>query len=197
MAYFVRPDIDFVNRPYKVPNQNESPDFAQFLIDKEDDIMKSLLGWELWDALKTAMADGGYETPNDSTEYLAQKYIDLIDGAQYTYLGDTWKWEGLNKMLVPALYGYWLPEYIKLMNIGVIQNLAEPDKSEVVSPGHKISRAWNEFWKRAGGWVGTDYDHRNTLYGFMMANYETDYTTWFPTDDWNPELPDNPNQLNL
>lgn len=169
MALFVTASIDFINRPYRVPNQNESTDFSAWLTQTESDVMESLLGWDLWTSFQTALLD----------DYPAQKWEDLRDGAEYTYGGYTWKWKGLNDMLVPILYSKWLETYYnKLSNIGI--GLNAKDDYTVINPAVAISQAQNVFARMAGA----NRTYSNSLYGFLLANYETDYTEWKPTVDW-------------
>lgn len=160
---------DFLNKPYKIPNQDESKDFDQWLEDTEDQILKELLGFELWDAFSNAI-EGGTTT---------QRWIDLRDGDTYEYGGYTFKWEGMEKMLKPYIYSIWVREsFDKLTNIGV--GINTKTDFTVISPASRIIKAQNEFSRLAGG----NKNAENSLYGFLLANYEDSYPEWDPLQHW-------------
>jgi hypothetical protein len=170
MAQFVTASIDFIQRPYLIPNQYEATDFSAWLTDNESQIMEDLLGWDLWEAFQAGLVP----------DYPDQKWEDIRDGAEYDYGGYTWKWAGLNKMLVPKLYSLWLSDaFDKHTNIGI--GINQKADFNIISPALRISRSHNTFSRLAGG----DRNYANSLYGFLLANYETDYTEWKPLIDWN------------
>jgi|SRR5688572_30096095 len=184
-ALFVDP-TDFTNKPYKIPNQEESKDFDQWLEDKEDEILKDLLGWQLWDSFSNAI-EGGTTTT---------KWVNLRDGTTYEYGGYTFKWEGMEKMLIPYIYSMFIREsFDKLTGSGVVLNgttSATPGANfTIINPSVRITRAQNEFSRMAGGCYRAD----DSLYGFLLANYEDTYTEWSPTSTWKD--PGKENQFDL
>lgn len=160
---------DFVRKPYKIPNQEENNEFPEWLEDKEDEILKSLLGNELWDAFSNAIE-------GDTT---TARWVNLRDGDDYEYGGYTFKWFGMNKMLIPYIYSVYVREsFEKISNIGpginTVQNFT------VINPAPTIARAQNEFSRYAGGCKNAE----DSLYGFLLANYEDTYPEWSPVQDW-------------
>ena len=115
---------DFNDRPNKVPNQPESRDFVSFIGNKEEDLaIKYLLGYELWAEFSAALAGSGT---------LDQKWIDLRDGAEYTYNSRTYRYKGWVDLIRPAIMAEWVPLTTwKLTNIGFVENDA-PDKSSLM-----------------------------------------------------------------
>ena len=169
MAALFVDEYDFIYTPYKVPNQSESTSFQTYLAVKEEDILKALMGWEFWAEFWAAITG---VAP-------AQKYIDIRDGAEYTYGGETFKYEGLNDFLVPAIWAHWQRDNaFKVTNIGVGIN-TKTDFTNL-NPGNVISRAYNEYSYK----VGNEECYRNTFWGFMQANYAT-YTAWEAFEDFN------------
>lgn len=173
-ALFIYPN-DFTNKPYKIPNQEESKDFDQWLEDKEDEVLNRLLGFQLWDAFSNAI-EGGTTTA---------KWVNLRDGDTYEYGGYTFKWMGMNKMLIPYVYAMFIREsFDKLTASGVTLNgttNAVPGANfTIISPATRITTAQNAFSRMAGGC----YNAANSLYGFLLAKYETDYTEWSPLSTW-------------
>ncbi len=157
---------DFIDREYKIPNQNESRDLEAFIEKHEIEILKEILGYELFAEFETAL--------NDSGE-LDQKWVDLKDGAEYTYATKTYKWLGLVDLLKPAVYSRWI-NYgtYKFTNVGFIQNNAQQQSATLEDMEPFIVRAWNEFVLK----VGHNCEQRyGTFYGFMKVN-ESDYTGW-------------------
>lgn len=168
MAALFVDEYDFIYPPYLVPNQNESTWFQRYLQDKEEEILKRVMGWEFYAEFNTAIQG---VSP-------AQKYVDIRDGAQYTYGGETFKYDGLNDFLVPAIYALWLRDSaFKTTNIGIGTN--QKTDFNVLNPANVISRAYNIYSDK----VGNNRNYRNTFWGFMQANYLT-YTAWDAFEDF-------------
>lgn len=165
---------DFLNRPYKVPNQEESRDFISFIEDKEAYIaIKYLLGQSLWDEFKAQMeTSGGPE----------ERFQLLYDGADYTNNGKTYHYNGWIDLVRPAIYSEWLPESLYInTNVGVVINNA-PQMSSVQDDQYVFQvRAWNDFVNKAGGYHRYSYKNSyncvSTFYGYMKAN-ESDFESW-------------------
>lgn len=157
---------DFVDRPYKVPNQEESRDFIAFLEAKEDELGRMILGHELWEEFADALADSGTLDPI---------YEALRDGAHYDYNNKTHRYAGWVDMVRPGIFSEWLANMpYKLTNVGYIQNDA-PDKSSLLDDQFSFQVAhWNEFVRKVGGSRLYRYNCVDSLYGFLKAN-EDDY----------------------
>lgn len=160
---------DFVDRPYKVPNQEESRDFIAFLESKEEELGRLILGHELWEEFTDALQDSGA---------LDAIYEALRDGATYTYNNKTYRYAGWVDMVRPGIFAEWLQNMpYKLTNVGYIENNA-PDKSKLLEDQYSFQVAhWNEFVRKVGGSRHYRYNCRDSFYGFMRAN-EDDYPTW-------------------
>lgn len=161
---------DFLDREYKIPNQNESRDLEAFIEKHEKEILKELLGYELFAELEAAL---------ESSAELEDRWVDLRDGAEYTYNDKTYKWLGLVDLLKPAVYSRWINVgTYKFTNVGFVQNNAQQQSATLEDMEPFIVRAWNEFVLK----VGYNYEQRfGTLYGFMKAN-EADYDGWCFTE---------------
>lgn len=162
---------DFNDRPYKIPNQNESRDLESWIEAKENELLKLILGYELWKEFTEAL-DGSGE--------LEQKWIDLRDGAEYEYGGKTYKYNGLVDLLRPAIYALWVPEGTwKFTNSGYVQNEQTPDNSVTLNTSDEFQAVrWNEFVSKCNGFC---LSQCNTFYGFMKADEalaEPNYPDW-------------------
>lgn len=160
---------DFVDRPYKVPNQEESRDFIAFLESKEDELARMILGHELWEEFDDAVNESGA---------IDAIYEALRDGGTYEYNGVTYRYAGWVDMVRPGIFAEWLPNIpYKLTNVGYIENNA-PDKSTLLENQFEFQVIhWNEFVKKVGKAVGYSYNCIDSFYGFMKAN-EDDYPDW-------------------
>lgn len=153
---------DLENRPYRIPNQTESKDLLNFVRTAEVRIVKELLGITLYNAYVTGLEAA---TPD-------QKWVDLRDGAEYTYNSVEYEYAGLKNLLIPRIYSEWLRETRdKFTDVGTVYNTSE--RSERVSPARRIVECYNEFASKVGGF----YEQCNTFYGFVSVN-EADYPDW-------------------
>jgi len=161
---------DFRKRPYKIPNQEESQDFQEFVEAKEIELAtKYLLGWELWEEFAAALEASGA---------LDAKWEALRDGGTYEYSGVEYKFGGWVDLVRPGIYSEWLPNISdKLTNIGVINNSA-PQQSKFIEDQYPFQvGTWNKFVSKVGFHTAYGYNCKDTFYGFMLAN-EADYENW-------------------
>ncbi len=161
--------VHFNERPYKVPNQEESRDFSAFIEQAEDDIARMLLGHELWDEFNAAVNESG--SLDDPTR-------DLLDGAYYTYNEKTYQYKGWVDLVRPVIFSLWLPNSTyKLTNIGYVEN-TPTDKSTLIVDQYQFQiDVWNKFIEKVGYSAMWGHHHLNSFYGFMKAN-EDNYPTW-------------------
>ncbi len=160
---------DFTERPYRIPNQNESTDLLSFLSTEEARLaIENLLGYDLWKDFVEAY-DASLESGADP---LDQKWSKIIEGAEYTYGSYLMKYNGWVDLLRPALYSLWIPKGSqKLTNIGYVEN-APPQQSTLIDSFPSEVESWNQFVKKSG-----IYEHCHTFYGFMYEN-RADYPNW-------------------
>lgn len=168
---------DFDDRPYRIPNQQESKDFPEFVEAAEEEILVQLLGYEFYKELSDAL----------NTSNPDQIYIDFRDGAEYESGGKTYKYSGLVDLLKPAVFSLWTDQNAyKFTNIGHIVN-SPPQQATVIDNEPFAVGSWNAYVKLAGGYCGysrSTWNRKDNLYGFYLAN-KSDY----PTIVWkSPEL---------
>ena len=157
----------------------------------EEEILKKLLGYTLWKALDADLVDSVPQT---------QIYIDLVNGAEFTFTYEGYtintKWEGLVNTAKKSLLAYYTYYQYRRNFVGNATGIAEvvnkPENATVVSPLHKLTRAWNRMVDLYGETpnilfkypdyflTDSNYEHFNTqpsAYNFLLAN-STDYPTW-------------------
>lgn len=160
---------DFSDRPYKVPNQEESRDFLSFLESKEDELARIILGHELWEEFDAAV--------NGSGE-LDAIYVALRDGAEYQHNGKPYRYNGWVDVVRPGIFSEWLPNLThKLTNIGYVAN-SPTDKSTLLENQYEFQVLhWNKFVQKVGVSTRFGYNCKDSLYGFLTAN-AADYPDW-------------------
>ena len=165
---------DFIDTPFKVPNQEESRWFIGWMESKEEETLKSLLGVSLYNAFIAGIETSGT---------IEDRWINLRDGTTYEYNGVTYEWKGLVDLLKPRIISLWYP-YIhrKTTSVGVVINQGQQNTTSV-APDEEYVEAHNEYVKKVGGQIykhscATKYD--NCLYGFLKVN-EDDYEDWIFT----------------
>ena len=154
---------DFEDLPYKIPNQEETKEFVTFIEAKEEELLKEILGIDLYNEFIEALADSGE---------LADKWANLRDGAEYEY-SVTNEYKGLVDLLKPAIYSEWIfYTYRRLTAAAMIVNNGR-ENTTAVNPSWEIANNWNTWVKK----VGNAGYQKNNFYGFMIAN-EDDYENW-------------------
>lgn len=145
---------------------------------------------EQWDATVTYALDGKAASGNDVYKSLQadntnhpltdgawwvlleadNKYLQLANGASYSFNNEDYEWEGLKEMFIPYVYSIWMDSTsLSVTGTGTVESTNE--NAESVNPINLIVNAWNDFARRAGS--GTIIT--NSLYGFMFVN-EDNYT---------------------
>ena len=165
---------DFIDKPYQIPNQEESPEFEAFIARWEAKLLKALLGLDLYNAFINDLAEA---TP-------LAIYTDLRDGDEYQWEGETFEWVGMVEMLRPAIYSEWIKQTHRHLTTSGMIGATGQQNTQVLDPMPDIVEKWNEYAMHAG----VDYSIENTLYGFMYVN-----TTDYENDEG--ELIFNPPQL--
>jgi len=173
----------FLDRPYRIPNIEETKDLQAFIDYHEAKLLRAIFGTTLYNLF---VAGIGAPTPE-------QKWVDLRDGKVYSYNSTDYEFLGLIELLKSYIYAKWLKENEdKVTNSGVMRNTV--DKSEHVGGWERYVSAYNVFSSMAG-----NIDRQeNTFYGFMYANWEgyvTNLSDWifcYPHND-----PEFENQLGI
>jgi hypothetical protein len=161
---------DFLDTPLKVPNQEESVWFSNWMEAKEEETLKSLLGVSLYTDFIEGLEDSSIE----------QKWIDLRDGTTYVFNDVTYEYAGLVDLLKPRIMALWYP-YIhrKTTSVGVVINQGQQNTT-TTAPDLEYIENQNAYVRKVGGQIycaSCIAYHGNSFYGFMKAN-EIDYEGW-------------------
>ena len=182
----------FINEINIPTNDNNLATISQFILRYEKEVLKSLLGYELYTAL---IADlDNYGTPQ------TQRFIDLVDGKEFSFEvnGSTinTKWEGLINEDKVSLISYYI--YFNYRNqfenvftgVNEVQSISE--NSTFVSVMPRLVDTWFNFLQLYGDLpIGINQYNANFLnnesysyynvepsaYNFLLANLD-DYPEW-------------------
>lgn len=170
-------DDTYFQSPKKViPNLDEadSKSFAELelLIDEKCRLLLlDFLTVEQVTELETYLVDGLLPEPPTG---VPQKWIDLINGKEYTKNGVTLKWTGLiytkgtfkGSLLADYVYYFWLTENASYMT-GVGDAKGNPKGATLVNPTQRVVNTWNDFvWKYQRDVLG-NCDFRHVNYNFF------------------------------
>lgn len=175
---------------------------TQAIAQYEKEILIQLLGYKLY-SLVIADLTGPESTP------VTQKYIDLVDGKEFTHSFNgedyTIKWEGLKSAAKQSLISYYTffkyveRDVTRLYGTGV--SMAAPANGwDRVSPVNKLCAAWErmrelygkippeykgQYYKPIkGDDLSLTFNIDPSAYNFLYAN-KTDYPDWIFTPQWN------------
>lgn len=154
-------------------------------------------GNDIWKALTvttgvTPVAGANWELVEEGN-----KWLELKNGAEYEYASKTWTYKGVVDLLTPLVSSCWIRDNVDAFT-GSAVVVPSNENSQIISPTLRITRAYNEYAKRAGVSRGSSYlrdlyvrglsshysacfSYEDTLYGFLTANladYEVDGLQW-------------------
>jgi len=155
---------------------SEQVDLSTLIARYEPEILKKLLGYELYDILNT------YGSTGTGTARLD----DLRDGKEYTLNGETVKWPGLinsEKRSLIAYYCYYKWLEITITGVGSAGLfIADMENSTKASHINNMMYAWSEMLRLYGYPKVyfddlTDDPYKESAYNFLLAN-KSDYPEW-------------------
>lgn len=103
----------------------------------EPALLKKALGYSLWKAFTTGMEGSGIDP----------LWEDLRDGTEYTYMDNTYEWQGIKDAIAAYVYYYYLRDNA-MQNTLTGTTVAENENAKNVSPAQKMCFAWNDMVDR-------------------------------------------------
>lgn len=171
---------DFDSFPYTIPESSDAPTaLIELIRNVEPEALRKILGSVTYNNFITAcFVDPTIDEPvaKDDAD-IDQEWLDLRDGADYTYGGNEYRYDGIKDLLKPYIMQSWITENAE--NVSLL-GVSQPDteNAKIVSPGRLISKFYNKFSRL----VGNCERYCDTLWGFMKANEESNYPDWLFTD---------------
>jgi hypothetical protein len=201
---------DFSDKPYEVPNQQESPEFVAFIEAEETKLLKKVLGLDLYNAFIDGLAE--------ITQYTWTAGNATVIGREYIYGNDIWEALTVQTGTAPVVGANWeLVEadnkWLSLKNgteytianrtnewVGMVTMLKPAIYSlwfpmmyrkvtasgVILTTGQQGTTLVNpdyeivKNWNEFANYAGDCYETENTLYGFLMEN-ESDYEPFYFT----------------
>jgi hypothetical protein len=158
---------DFDVPPYSIPNLTSyGATFEEFVKEQQEDMLRYILGNVFFDAFSAGL----------DTLPVPPRWQKLLDGEDFVGRnGKTYKWFGFKKGFRPFIYQAWLAAtYSTHTENGVI--ISKNENSDVMSPGQRISQAYNKLSKyivgnclELGAWSPLDADN---LYSYLFCKRE-------------------------
>lgn len=168
MAYLI--DETYFQRELYVPNADELNsgalnELTEFIDDKARLCLKYALGYELFNDLDSNITDGVLDVGAPA------KWLNLVNGVEYTKDGETFKWDGListegafkKSLLANFTFYYWL-EYNQSKMSGVGEVVVNAKNAINVNSTQRLVKVWNEF---VSMYQGSDY---NSYYGIPQPS---------------------------
>lgn len=158
-------DTSYFSKRLNLPqlgNALGNQEVEEFIDQYEPEILYKALGYSLAKAFIEDVEESGGPTE--------QRFIDLLDGKAYTYLGRPYSWGGFRndaKLSPIANYVYYKFVENNASNVVLIGTVASTtDNNRNVNPMSQLVYAWNR---------GVDMLYN--LYGFLEANKDV-YPEW-------------------
>lgn len=199
---------DFSDKPYEVPNQEESPEFVAFIDNEERKLLKKLLGLDLYNAFLEGL--------DEITQYTWTAGNQTVVNREYIYGNDIWKALTAQTGTAPVAGINWeLVEednkWLSLKNgteytngdqtnewVGMVAMLKPAVYSlwmptmyrkvtaagVILTTGQQGTTLLNpdyeivKNWNEYANYAGACYNTENTLYGFLLEN-EADYEPFY------------------
>lgn len=165
----------FVN-DISLPTSGTYSDVTAFITRFEKEILKQVLGYELWEYVRDYDANVS-----------AQRIKDIVEGKEYTVSYNNRdqiiKWNGLkndDKISLIAYYVYYQYMRAKATTTQVVGEVKpEQENSRQAQMNMKIMNTWTRLRELAG--YSGQSDLQPSLYNFLLK-YESTYPEWVFTD---------------
>jgi len=144
-------DQTYFIKQYSIPNILDAGDaltvLEQYIDEYGRRYMKMALGRE-FAAFDAVLVDGLFPDPPTGID---QKWIDLVNGVEYTKDGKTYQWEGLLRTegtfkaspITPYVYYYWLTENVTTVT-ALGEATIEAKNATSVNSTQRLVTTWNE-----------------------------------------------------
>lgn len=183
MAYLI--DETYFQRELFVPNADDQDrsvykDLQSFIDDKARLCLKEALGYTLFKDFDSYVTNGnlGSGAP--------QKWLDLVNGVEYTVNNDTYRWDGLlieegafkRSVLAYYVYYHWL-EYSQSTMSGVGEVVLNAKNAINVNSTQRMTSTWNDFVELYQGkkckYNYSEYYHNGIKVIDWLSNDTNDY----------------------
>ena len=175
MAYII--DETYFQRNLHVPNSDELntgayAELQEYIDSKARLCLKSALGYKLFNEFDGNVTNGVLD------DGAPQKWIDLVNGKEYTINGDLFRWEGLiqtegafNKsLLANFVYYHWLNDNQSSVT-GVGEVVLNAKNATNINSTQRLVSVWNEFVEMYQGKMFEHYKHTYYYRNIKIVDY--------------------------
>lgn len=174
-------DNTYFSGELSVPNSQSYPNsnldgnkvsLSQFIDEYEVELMTYALGYDLYDEFANS-----FESNGELKLAADQKWIDFVNGKEYTLDGKKYRWKGLRYMegiskkslIADYIYCKYLEDYQSSF-AGVGMQTESAKNATKISPIPKIVNVWNSFLNKYQGSQGGEYPKMvSTTYGSSVG----------------------------
>lgn len=149
MAYII--DETYFQREYYVPNVDElnsdaNKELMNYIDEKSRLLIRDAIGYANFKELDANITNGNLDSD------APQKWLDLVNGVEYTVGDKTYYWKGLkykdgafrSSLLTPFVFYYWLFFNQSTMS-GVGEVIVMAKNAVHINSSQRIITVWNEF----------------------------------------------------
>ena len=160
-----------------VPNINEMDAdnltiLTQYVDEFARKLLKDALGYDLFKELDTNITSGVLDVGAH------QKWLDLVNGCEYTKDGKTYKWNGLifteglhkSSLLAKFVFYHWLKDNVTTIT-GTGEKSIKSVNADSVNSNQRLVTVWNDFV--------SEYQGSNTRFPTVWYKGATKVIDWF------------------
>lgn len=176
-------DQTYFIKELSIPNLNEmdSDTLATLNIDIDKyvrELLQNALGYSLFKDLDNNITDGALD------EGAPQKWIDLVDGAEYTKGSKVYNWKGLKfeegnykgSLLAKYVYYYWLKDSVSLLT-GTGEKTITATNAVAVNSGQRLVLVWNDFVNDYQGDLCRPFYSNQCFDNWMKPNNQNNFVS--------------------
>lgn len=170
-------DETYFIKELSVPNINEMDAdnltiLTQYMDDFARKLLKDALGYDLFKELNTNITSGVLDVG------APQKWIDLVNGCEYTKDGKIYKWNGLifteglhkSSLLAKFVFYHWLKYNVTTIT-GTGEKSIKSVNADSVNSNQRLVTVWNDFV--------SEYQGSNTRFPTVWYKGATKVIDWF------------------
>jgi hypothetical protein len=170
-------DQTYFIKELSIPNLNEMDSdnltvLNQYIDEKCRELLQNALGYVLFKDLDSKITNGVLDT------LAPQKWLNFVNGTEYTKEGKLYKWkglrytEGLYKSSLMAKYTFysWLKDSISVVT-GTGEKMINSQNAQNVNSNQRLVTVWNDFV--------SEYQGTNTYFPTVWYKGTTKVVDWF------------------
>jgi hypothetical protein len=170
-------DETYFIKELSVPNINEMDAdnltiLTQYVDEFARKLLKDALGYDLFKELDTNITSGVLNVG------APQKWLDLVNGCEYTKDGKTYKWNGLifteglhkSSLLAKFVFYHWLKDNVTTIT-GTGEKSIKSVNADSVNSNQRLVTVWNDFV--------SEYQGSNTRFPTVWYKGATKVIDWF------------------